>query len=153
MTEEITNLVKQQTWDVIQKYEIPEGAKIIPGTWYFKWKRFPNGSFQKSKSRFCVRVYIQKRLSSVPMNTYDPVVQWSMVRLILVLTCIIGLKTQATNLSNAFSQAKLKKPVYLQPPAKYSYVSWGKNPILQLKKVYMIRLKYLDSGMRNLRRA
>ena len=45
MTEEITNLVKQRTWDVIQKSEVPEGAKIISGTWTFKRKRFTDGSF------------------------------------------------------------------------------------------------------------
>ena len=47
ITEEITNLVKQWTWGVIQKYEVPEGAKIVPGTWDFKCKCFPNGSFRK----------------------------------------------------------------------------------------------------------
>ena len=105
MTEEITNLVKIRIWDVIQKSEVPEGAKIIPGTWDFKCKRFPDGSFRKFKARFCVRENIQKSLSDVYTNTYAPVVQWSTVRLMLVPTCIMGLKTQATEFRNAFSQA------------------------------------------------
>ena len=77
MIDEITNLVKQGTWDVVQKYDVPEGAKIIPGTWDFKCKRFTDGSFQKFKARFCVRGDIHKRVSGVPINTYTPVVQWS----------------------------------------------------------------------------
>ena len=44
------------------------------------------------------------------------------------------LKTQATDFRNSFAQAKLKQPVYLQPPAKYSDVSWGDNPIIWLNK-------------------
>ena len=153
MTEEITNLVKQRTWYLIQKFEVPEGAKIISGTWDFKWKLFTDGGFWKSKARFCVRGDIQKRLSDVPMNTYATVVQWFMVRLILFLTCIMGLKTQETNSSNAFSQAELKQPVYLQPPEKYSNTSWGENPIIWLNKSYMVRLKKVYSGMRNWRRS
>ena len=70
----------------------------------------------------------------MPMNTYDPVVQWYTVMLMLVLTYIMVLKNQVPDFSNAFSQAKLNQPVYLQPPAKYSYASWGENPILQLNK-------------------
>ena len=74
MIEEINNSVKLWTWDVIHKYELPEGARIIVGTWDFKCKRFPDGSFQKFKARFCVREDIQKRLSNVPMNNHTPMV-------------------------------------------------------------------------------
>ena len=28
---------------------------ILPGTWAFKLKRFPGGSFLKYKARYCVR--------------------------------------------------------------------------------------------------
>ena len=118
MTEEITNLVKQRTWDVIQKYEVPEGANIIPGTYYFKCNCFPEWVFPRFKTRFCVIEYIQKRLSDVPNNTHAPMLQWSMVRLMLVLTYIMVLKTQSTDFSNAFFQDEIKQPVYLQPPSK-----------------------------------
>ena len=75
MTEEFTNLVKRRTWDVVRKSEVPEGAKIIKGTWDFKCKHFPNGSFQTFKAWFCVKGFIHKIISVVPMNTYVPVVQ------------------------------------------------------------------------------
>ena len=64
------------------------------------------------------------------MNTYSPVVQWSMVRLMMVLTYIMVLKTPATDFRNSFTQAELKQPVYLQPTAKYANAFWGENPIL-----------------------
>ena len=69
------------------------------------------------------------------MNTYAPVVQWSTVRLMLVLTCITGLTTQATNFRNDFSRSKLNQPVYLQPPAKYYDAYWSENTIIILKKI------------------
>ena len=68
------------------------------------------------------------------MNTYAPVVQCSVVRFMLVLTCAMGLNTQATDFRNYFAQAKLKKPVYLQPPEKYSDASWGESPIIWINK-------------------
>ena len=52
----------------------------------------------------------------------------------LVPTCIIGLNTQSTDFINAFAQAELKQPVYLQPLTKYSDASWSDNPILKLNK-------------------
>ena len=45
------------------------------------------------------------------------------------------LNTQSTDFRNAFAQVKLKHPVYLQPPSKYSDASWGENPILRLNKI------------------
>ena len=96
-------IVKRRTWDAIQKYELPEGAKIISGTWDLKCKRFPHGSFWRFKAQFCVRGYIQKRICYVPMNAYAPVLQCSVVRLMLVLTCAMGLNTQATDFRNYFA--------------------------------------------------
>ena len=74
------------------------------------------------------------KLSDVPMNTYDPVVQCPTARLMLVITCIMVLKTQWTNIRNEFYQAELNQLVYLQTTSKYSNASWVENPILRLKK-------------------
>ena len=114
MTEEITILIKRRTWDVIQKYEVTDGVNIIPGTWAFKCKHFPDWSFQKFKAWFCVRGDIMKELYDIPMNTYDPVLQWYMVMLMMFLNCIMGLNTISTEFRNAFAQADLKQIVYLQ---------------------------------------
>ena len=73
------------------------------------------------------------------MNNYAPVVQGSTVRLMLVITFIIGLKNQETDFSNAFYQAKLKQPVYLQQPEKYYNASWGDNHILGLNKSLYVK--------------
>ena len=86
----------------MDKYELPDGARIIPGTWAFKCKHFTDGGYQKFKARLCVRGYIYKRIYNVPMHTFAPLLQWSTVKLILVLTCIMVLKTQATDFRNDF---------------------------------------------------
>ena len=41
----------------IRKVKQPDGTyktpKILPGTWAFKLKRFPDGLFREVKARFC----------------------------------------------------------------------------------------------------
>ena len=55
MRKEIDNLRKRKTWKEVKRSEVPEGAKVIPTTWAFKIKRYPDGSFRTFKARFCVR--------------------------------------------------------------------------------------------------
>ena len=54
MKEEIRALEEHDTWTVTRRSSIPEGAKILTGTWVFKINRFPEGRYRKTKARFCV---------------------------------------------------------------------------------------------------
>ena len=51
----------------------------------------------------------------------------------LVLTIILGLETQQIDFSNAFAQADLPKPVYLELPQDFPEAN-GQNMVLQLHK-------------------
>ena len=53
-----------------------------------------------------------------PLNSYYPVPQWATARLILILQCIIGFKSQSTDFANAFSQADIPsgKTVFIELP-------------------------------------
>ena len=73
----------------------------------FKCKRKPGWTMRKFKARYCVRGDIQKRLSPKPLNSYSTVVQWATVRLMLILQCIIGLRSQSIDFTNAFAQADI----------------------------------------------
>jgi hypothetical protein len=43
-------LVSMQVWEVVKQ---KSWMNVIPSTWAFKCKRFPDGLVQKLKSRFC----------------------------------------------------------------------------------------------------
>ena len=43
---------KMDCWDVVPR---PKDKNILPGTWAFRRKRFPDGTVKKLKARFCVR--------------------------------------------------------------------------------------------------
>ena len=78
---------------------------VIPETWSFKCNRKPDLKIRKFKARYCVRGDVQKIMSPKHLNSYYPVVQWTTVRLMLILQCIIGLQSQIIDFTKAFSQA------------------------------------------------
>ena len=107
---EIKALESNRTWK-----EVPKSAaetKIIPGTWVFRRKRTPDGEIKKYKGRFCVR----GDLIEGDFNTHAPVVAWPTVRVLLVLSMIMGWKTCSINFDSAFVQASLNEPVWIHAP-------------------------------------
>jgi hypothetical protein len=50
MAKEIKTLDDMKCWEVIDR--VP-GSNVLPSTWAFKLKRFPDGSLSKYKARFC----------------------------------------------------------------------------------------------------
>ena len=111
--------------------------ELLLTTWAFKIKRHTDYSVRKFKARFCVRGDVQKRKTEEEMNTYAPVVQWSTVRLMLILTQLLKLKTLSIDISNAFAQADMPedKTVYLHLPHGFIPAEgFGKEMVLRLKK-------------------
>ncbi len=49
MVVEIQELESHNTWTLVRKDSLPEGANILPSTWALRIKRFPDGQFCKIK--------------------------------------------------------------------------------------------------------
>ena len=72
---EIKALTSKKTWTLVPRSSL-SGKNVLPGTWAFKRKLFPDGRLRKCKARFCVRGDMQ--IEGVDyFETYAPVVQWS----------------------------------------------------------------------------
>ena len=132
MKEEIKQLEDHNTWTVIPRSSVPNGANILPGTWVFRIKRYPDGRMRKFKARFCVRS--DKQIKGVDyFDKYSPVVSWSTVRMLLSLTVSQNLATRQVDFSNAFVQATLKENVYVHCPR--GFAPEGENGgVLKLNK-------------------
>ena len=104
-------------------------TKVLPGTWVFKVKRAPDGSFKKFKARYCIRGDLQEG----EFETYAPVVQFSSVRLFLAWSLMLGWYTCSVDFSNAFIQADLKAPTFIHLPRGFRG-SGSKKTCLRLKK-------------------
>ena len=124
---EITSLEKMNCWE-----EVPIEAattQVLPGTWVFKVKRAPDGSFKKFKGRYCIRGDLQKG----DFETYAPVVSLSSVRLFVAWSLMLNWYTCTIDFSNAFIQAKLEAPTYIHLPRGYRS-SIGRKSCLRLKR-------------------
>ena len=116
---EIKELELHKTWQVVKLRTVPKSANILPCTWVFRIKRYPDGRLRKFKARICARG--DKQVEGVDYDeTYSPVVSWSTIRLLLVLTTKFGWETRQVDFSNAFVQAELKEQVYMRIPAMFA---------------------------------
>jgi len=109
----IKQLEEKGCWVDCQKSEAhTKGQQIIPCTWVFRIKRSPDGKIIKQKGRICVR----GDLMTVDAESYAPVVAWSTIRFFLCLAMKLNWKTVSVDWANAFIQAPLKEPMYMQTP-------------------------------------
>ena len=113
---EIKGLELQRTWTLVPRTAAFAAQKsVLPSTWTFKRKRFPDGRIRKYKARFCVRG--DKQVIGVDVfDTYAPVVQWSSVRLCFILSTILKLASRQVDYTNAFVQAYVKTIMYVELP-------------------------------------
>ncbi|MHA7927753.1 MAG: reverse transcriptase domain-containing protein, partial [Marinobacter sp.] len=78
---EIDTLERMDVWEVVDRLA---EMNVLPSTWAFKCKRFPDGSVRKLKGRFCCRG--DRQIDGVDYDSeeiFSPVVSWHTVRLLL----------------------------------------------------------------------
>ena len=126
MEVEINTLIKMDTFEVVDRQP---WMKVISSVWAFKVKRFPDGSIKKLKARLCARGYEQRHGQDY-FKTFAPVVQWLTVRLILVVTIILGLENKQIDYTAAFVQAPIDTDVYVEMPRLFS----TKGKVWKLRK-------------------
>ena len=112
MEKELRTLIKLNAWTQVPRSEAPN---IVGSTWAFKIKRFPDGLMRKLKARFCVRGDQQQQGVDF-FETYAPVVSWTTVRLLLVFSMILDLKTKQVDYTAAFVQAPIDTDVFISLP-------------------------------------
>ena len=103
---EIKTLEDMDVWEVVARQS---WMNVLPGTWAFKIKRFPDGLIRKLKARFCVRG--DKQIYGTDFfDTYAAVVKWETVRLMLVLSAQLSLATKQVDFTAAFVHADIDLP-------------------------------------------
>ena len=125
---ELETLEGMGAWDVIDQ---TDEMNVIDSTWAFKLKRYPDGLIKKFKARFCARG--DQQIEGVDFfETYAPVVQWTTVRLMLILEILLDLKSKQGDVTAAFLHADLEEgeEVYVKMPK--GFTKPGK--VLKLRK-------------------
>ena len=130
---EVDTLEGIEAWSVVER---DEAENILPGTWAFKCKRYPDGSVKKFKARFCARGDRQKEGIDF-FETYAPVAQWVTIRAMLILECMLGLVSKQGDITCAFLHAQLEpnERIYVEMPRGFKqYDSKGRPKILKLRR-------------------
>jgi hypothetical protein len=100
---------------------------VLPSTWAFKCKRFPDGRIKKSKARFCARGDRQKEGVDY-FETWSPVVQWTTVQIMLILSSILRLHSVQADITAAFVHADFRLT------KKTSTNTTSRSHVLKLKR-------------------
>ena len=118
MEKEVKDLNDTGVWKLVKKTEMPKDAKLIRLIWSFKRKRNPLGQLIKHKARLCVHGGMQRKGIDY-WHTYAPVVNWSTVKMVLLLTTLAGWHSRQIDYVLAFSQAPIDADVYCHLPAGF----------------------------------
>ncbi|GFH58525.1 hypothetical protein CTEN210_15001 [Chaetoceros tenuissimus] len=135
LEEEIQKGQKPKRWDPLSSLE----------------KTTPAGEIYRHRSRLCVDGSQQKEGIDYT-ETYSPVISWTTVRVLLILSVLLELKTKAVDYVQAFPQAELDEEdsVYMQIPD--GYTPNLPNSVLKLKK-NLYGLKQASHNWHNLLKA
>ena len=105
---------------------------VLPSTWAFKVKRYPDGSVKKFKARFCARG--DRQLEGVDyFETWAPVVQWSTIRIVMIIAAKLRYCSAQCDITAAFIHALLppEEVVYVEQPRGFSKTD---NHVLRLNR-------------------
>ena len=91
---------------------------VLPSTWAFRCKRYPDRRVRKLKARFCVRGDTQ--IEGIDyFDTDAPVVSWITVRLLLILSIVLNLHTMQVDYTAAFLHDDLEEEIFVEMPHNF----------------------------------
>jgi hypothetical protein len=107
-------LIKEfDCWDYV-----PNPKKnVLPSTWAFKIKRYPDGGVKKFKAPFYARGDRQKEGMDY-FETWEPVVMWSTVQTVMVLAAKLKLISIQCDITAAFINGRVPvtERIYVNQP-------------------------------------
>ena len=122
-----------KAWKVVDR---EDDMNSIRSTWAFKLKRYPDGLIKKFKARLCA--HGDMKLEGIDFfETYAPVVQWTEIRLMLILEVLLGLKSKQGDVTAAFLHTDLVKDEKFFVDTTRGFEvkrKNGKSKVLMLKK-------------------
>jgi hypothetical protein len=119
--------IQEMTLKILKK------KNVLPSTWAFKIKRYPDGRVKKFKARFCAWGDIQKEGIDY-FETWAPVVQWSTVRVVMVLAAKLELISVQCDIMAAFVHARVPDTEKIHVHQPRGFKRGNPNDVLCLKR-------------------
>jgi Reverse transcriptase (RNA-dependent DNA polymerase) len=118
---EIQGLCDADVFEFHPIADLPSGSRLLNAIWSYRHKRHPTDRvLLKHKSRLCVDGSQQQHGVDY-WETYAPVVHWSTVCMVLILSALLRLKSRQIDYTQAFPQVTLDDDVYMRIPQGWSY--------------------------------
>lgn len=118
MNKEIEDLTKHNTWDVINRNDVPKDRRITKSRWVYKVKLNRDGSIDRFKARFVVCGYSQVKGVDYHQS-FSATMRATSLRILLSLAAGERLRLEHFDVTSAFTQADIDADVYIDPPAGY----------------------------------
>jgi hypothetical protein len=109
------------------------GINVLPSTWAFKIKRYPDGTVTKFKACFCTRGDCQKEGVNY-FETWAPMVHWHTIRIVMVLAAKLGLLSVQCNVTAAFIHRRLHEHEEINVHQPRGFYKGGTIQVLKLKR-------------------
>jgi len=125
-TNKINGLLKMNAWHYHHISSLPTGAQLINSVWSYCCKWTVDSHLLKYKTCLCTDGQQQQHGIDY-FESYAPVIPWSTVCLVLLLSVLLNLYCHQVNFTQAFLQANIDVPVFLQLPVGWQYTDKDDN--------------------------
>jgi len=131
----LNGLLKMNAWWYWCISSLPPNAQIINSVWSYCHKQTVDGHLLKHKARLCADG-CQQQYGVDFFDTYAPIITWTTVCLVLLLSVLLSLHCCQVDFTQAFPQAAIDTPVFLCMPAGWQYTDeyGNKDNCLELTK-------------------
>ena len=133
--DEVNAHIEGEHWEMIPIDAVPEGEIILDSVWAMRRKRdIKTREVYKHKAR--LNMHGGQQVKGIHYDeTYSPVVQWSSVRIALILTISQGWSSRQIDFVLAFPQADITHDNYMRLPKGVKTIYGdGKSHVLKIKK-------------------
>jgi len=109
---EIQGLFDMNVWKYRRISTLPSTAHLINSVWSYHQKRTADGHLLKYKACLCANGR-QQQYGVNFFDSYAPVITWTTVRLVLLLSVLCNLHCRQVDFTQAFPQADIDVPIFL----------------------------------------
>ena len=132
MEKEITDLLANQTWELVSASKVPCGRRITKSKWVYAVKLRKDGTIDRFKSRFVVCGYSQVKGHDYT-DSFSATLRATSFRLLCAIAAGKKMKLEHFDITNAFTEAKIDAEIYVEPPKGFeTYDADGKPQVLRL---------------------
>ena len=117
ISEELHSLDLAHTWDMVPR--APAGARVFPSKFVLKVKRTSDGTVERYKARLVLLGHLQRENIDY-FETYAPVVDFTAVRIALVLASFKNMSIHHLDVKCAFLNGELQEEIYMRLPDSYA---------------------------------